>query len=194
MSEAIPLENLLPIEDFKPQPKPRSLKVLLGKSENRKTEHNYFIKDLEEIRLVGFRVLCEGDKYQEEIPKAANLLHRRTDEIKHVLNSGKQIGAFIVEEFPSEKDGYWVSVQVSKYEDIPKDMVSLTVPPQKYAITLHQGHKHLIRKSHERLQEWLIRKRIKSANDCWNLEFYQQFEINENVPDDLEVVLYNSIY
>lgn len=86
------------------------------------------VKDLEVVKLVGIRVVCAGEKYLEEIPKAAKILKERTNEIKNVLFSGQQVGAFVVEESSPEEDGYWICVQVDEYKDVPEDMSTLTVP------------------------------------------------------------------
>ncbi|WP_010093894.1 hypothetical protein [Ornithinibacillus scapharcae] len=50
-----------------------------------------------ELKLVCFRVLCPGDEYVVEIPKATFLLAERMDEIKHVSNPKHMYGAFVVE-------------------------------------------------------------------------------------------------
>ena len=91
---------------------------------------NKTIKELDGLRLVGFRVLCSGDQYLVEIPKASLMLSERISEIKQVVDPNVQIGAFVVENETPDEDGYWVSVEVKEYEDIPMDMVTLTIPPQ----------------------------------------------------------------
>ncbi|MEH7526288.1 GyrI-like domain-containing protein [Bacillus sp. JJ1503] len=91
---------------------------------------NKAIKGLDELRLVGFRVLCSGDQYLVEIPKASLRLCERISEIKQVVNPIEQFGAFVVENETADEDGYWVCVEVKEYEDIPTDMVTLTIPPQ----------------------------------------------------------------
>ncbi|WP_255505284.1 GyrI-like domain-containing protein [Lysinibacillus sphaericus] len=57
--------------------------------------------------------------------------------MKHVENSSQQVGAFVVDH--DFEDGYWVCVEVKKYEHIPDDMVTLTIPSQKYAALEHKG-------------------------------------------------------
>ncbi|GIO27976.1 GyrI-like domain-containing protein [Ornithinibacillus bavariensis] len=149
------------------------------------------IKELGEIRLVGFRVVCEGNKYQEEISKAAALLKERTTEIKNVLHSGRQVGAFVVDASTDDQDGYWVCVQVSEYSDIPNDMVTLTVPPQRYATTMHNGPIYSIMNSYEKLHQWIADKGLQRARENWSLEFYHRLE---NAPEDVQVELCDSIY
>ncbi len=149
------------------------------------------IKELNEVKLVGFRVFCEGDQYQEEIPQAAALLKNRVSEIKNILNDGRQVGAFIVDAPSDDLDGYWVCVQVSEYGDIPDDMVTLTVPPQKYATIMHNGANHFIMNSYEKLHHWIADNHFRRADQSWNLEFYQRIV---NTPEDVLVELYDSIY
>ncbi|CAM5197160.1 hypothetical protein UACE39S_06061 [Ureibacillus acetophenoni] len=56
------------------------------------------IKELNEIKLVGFRVLCSGDQYLAEIPKASLRLSERINEIKQVVNPLLQYGVFVARE------------------------------------------------------------------------------------------------
>jgi hypothetical protein len=73
------------------------------------------IKELDDVKLVGFRVQCPGDQFVNEIPKASQLLQHRQNEIKYVVNPHHQIGAFIVEENSPDEDGYWMCLEVAKY-------------------------------------------------------------------------------
>jgi predicted transcriptional regulator YdeE len=59
--------------------------------------------------------------------------------LKEVLNPARWIGAFIVGDYSDEEDGYWVCVEVNKYDEIPVGMISLTIPSQKYAVIRHTG-------------------------------------------------------
>jgi predicted transcriptional regulator YdeE len=150
------------------------------------------IKSLNEIKLVGFRVLCEGEKYIEEIPKAARLLKERSGEIKYVLDSEQQIGAFVVEKSTPDEDGYWIGVQVEEYEDIPEGMVALKIPSQKYGSIMHCGPNDLIRGSYEELHQWISEQGLERAIQGWNLEIYQKENDPEN-PGDVRVELLDSI-
>ncbi|WP_226578174.1 GyrI-like domain-containing protein [Halobacillus litoralis] len=143
------------------------------------------IKDIGEVKIVGYRVVCEGEKYIKEIPKAAQLLKERTKEINHVMNSGKQIGAFVVEESTPEEDGYWIGAQVSKYEDIPQGMTTLTIPPQTYAAILHSGPNREIKAGYEDLHRWIEKEGYTRSNHTWNLEIYHK----HNKPEDPSHVL-----
>ena len=91
---------------------------------------NMAVKELDEMKLVGFRVLCPGDQFIKEIPKTSMLLNKRINEIKQVMNPSIQVGAFVVNECSNEKEGYWVCVQVKGYKRYSEGMVMLTVPPK----------------------------------------------------------------
>ncbi|ANX11403.1 transcription activator [Fictibacillus arsenicus] len=147
------------------------------------------IRQLEELKLVGFRVLCDGDQYINEIPKASLALQDRIMDIKQVISPDQQIGAFIVDATSETEDGYWVCVQVDKYEDIPEDMISLTVPPQKYAMITHEGSNHDIRNSYERLHEWIMKNNYSRALNKWHIERFLNYE-NKN---QLKVQLFDTI-
>ncbi|CAK4839819.1 unnamed protein product, partial [Aphanomyces euteiches] len=85
------------------------------------------------MKLVGIRVVCPGDQYAIEIPKAAVRLEKRVDEVTGVVNPNGFVGAFVVEELSEADDGYWVCVEVGEFGAIPEGMVSLEIPAQKYA-------------------------------------------------------------
>ncbi|MDM5317271.1 GyrI-like domain-containing protein [Fictibacillus sp. b24] len=150
------------------------------------------VKNVGEIKLIGYRVICAGEKYIEEIPNAAELLKQRTNEIKNVLNAGQQIGAFIVDAPSPKEDGYWICVQVSQYETIPENMVALTIPPQRYATISHKGPNVQIRNSYEHLHTWIAEQGYTRTDESWNLEIYQ-IDNNPENPLDVRVELYDSI-
>ncbi|WP_061808870.1 GyrI-like domain-containing protein [Rossellomorea vietnamensis] len=150
------------------------------------------LKSVGEVKLVGVRVLCSGDEYVQEIPKAAMKLQERKGEIQNMLQPERQIGAFIVEESSPEEDGYWIGLQVSEYRDIPVDMTSLTIPSSTYGTILHQGPNHRIRQSYEQLHQWIRENRYTRSTKSWNLEIYQK-ENRPGDPSDVRVELYDAI-
>lgn len=143
------------------------------------------IKRLGELKLVGFRVLCPGDQYVVEIPKASFLLSERLDEIKNVVKPGLQFGAFVVENGSENEDGYWVGVEVKEYTDIPKDMVSLTIPSQNYAVTRYEGPNHKIRDAYTELHNWIEANEFKRLTDKWHLEIFHSWEDPGNIVVEL---------
>ncbi|MGM7701824.1 GyrI-like domain-containing protein [Pseudalkalibacillus sp. Hm43] len=147
------------------------------------------VKELGQIKLVGFRVVCADNQYIEEIPKAANELAERINEIKNVMNVDQQIGAFVVEETTPEHEGYWVGVQVSEYQNIPENMTILTIPEQKYATLVHTGPNDLIRESYSHLHQWIEEQGYTRSNTGWNLEISPK----QNDPQNLQVELMDSI-
>ncbi|MEH7442954.1 GyrI-like domain-containing protein [Bacillus sp. JJ1122] len=150
---------------------------------------NKTVKELDEIKLVGFRVLCPGDQYIVEIPKASLRLSERIGEIKQVTNPLQQYGAFTVKTECANEDGYWVGVEVNEYEDIPTGMVSLTVPSQKYAVIRHTGPNDKIVESYNELHKWIDENKFVRLKNKWHLEkFY-----NWTDPSNVDVELFDTI-
>ena len=147
------------------------------------------IKELNEIKLVGFRVLCSGDQYLAEIPKASLRLSERINEIKQVVNPLLQYGVFVVENQTAEEDGYWVCVEVKEYEDIPSDMVTLTVPSQRYAVSRHKGANDQIMNWYEELHKWIDDNNYSRLKEKWHLEKFYSW----NDTDNLDIELFDTI-
>ena len=143
------------------------------------------IEDLGEIKIVGFRVLCEGDQYINEIPKAAIQLNERMDEIQHVTDLSIQYGAFIIDNYSEDEDGYWIGVQVKEYENIPEGMGFLTIPPQRYAVWKHTGANDAIIDSYTRLHKWIEDNGYERQLDKWHLERYRSWSNKWDLSVDL---------
>lgn len=143
------------------------------------------IKESNELKLVGFRVMCEGDQFITEIPKASLRLNDRVDEIQHVINPDVQMGAFVVEPENAEADGYWVCVEVEEFEKIPADMVALTVPAQKYAVVRHRGINSKIMDLYDDLHKWIENENYKRLKNRWHIEKYYSWTDIENVDIEL---------
>lgn len=143
------------------------------------------VRKLSDIKLVGFRVLCPGDQYIVEIPKATLLLSERINEIKHITEPIQMYGAFVVENKTEEEDGYWIGVEVDEYEDIPSDMVTLTIPPQTYAVIRHQDTNNKIRDSYDILHKWIYENNYIRLTNKWHLEKYHRWNDTENVDVEL---------
>ncbi|GGB41146.1 hypothetical protein GCM10011409_18340 [Lentibacillus populi] len=152
---------------------------------SRTTIQNKTIKELDELKLIGFRVLCSGDQYIVEIPKASLRLSERLSEIKQVVNPLQQFGAFKVENETADEDGYWVCVEVKEYEGIPTDMVTLTVPSQRYAVTRHKGPNHKIMDSYNELHKWIDENNYSRLKNKWHLEKFHSWNDIENVDVEL---------
>ena len=148
------------------------------------------IVELDELKLVGFRVLCSGEKYIVEIPKASFRLRERISEIKQVVNPLQLFGAFVVENETVDKDGYWVCVEVKEYEDIPSDMVTLTIPSQRYAVTRHKGDNNKIMNTYDELHKWIEDNDYIRLKDKWHLEKFYSWKDVKNV----DVELFDTIW
>lgn len=143
------------------------------------------VKHCSEIKLVGIRVLCQGDEYLKEILKASRQLSERREEITNVVNESLQYGAFVVDHSSDEEDGYWVCVEVSDYENIPVDMVTLTIPSQKYAVLRHKGSNKKIREAYSELHQWIKENGYKRATDKWHLEVFHKWTDSQNIDVEL---------
>ncbi|PPA70700.1 GyrI-like domain-containing protein [Jeotgalibacillus proteolyticus] len=142
-----------------------------------------------ELIIVGYRVLCEGDEYSLEIPKAAKSLKMNLEKISNAVSPPQQIGAFMVEENSPDEDGYWLGVRVSDSSFVPEGMETKTIPEQTYAVTLHKGSNLVIRETYEKLHRWIEDKGYIRLKNSWHLERY----LNWGDPDDLEVELLETI-
>ncbi|WP_404431464.1 GyrI-like domain-containing protein [Sutcliffiella horikoshii] len=147
------------------------------------------VKKLEELKLTGFRVLCAGEEYAAEIPKASKLLESRLSEIKNVKNRDIQFGAFIVDTNSEEEDGYWVAVEVEGFEDIPEGMVTLTVPAQRYVSVKYEVANTGIFNAYDELHSWAAEQGYKRLKDKWHVEIFEAWDD----PNNLVVELFDTI-
>ncbi|SFJ31334.1 Predicted transcriptional regulator YdeE, contains AraC-type DNA-binding domain [Halobacillus dabanensis] len=142
------------------------------------------IREVEEKKLVGFRVVCEDMAgYGQEIPKASMALHRRKNEVKQIVEPVKLIGAFKAAETSEEDDGYWVCYEVHDFEDIPDGMVTLVIPAQNYAVLNFKGHASEIFKVYTHLHKWIEENGHTRVPDKWSLEIYSKWTENEDIVD-----------
>ena len=149
------------------------------------------VTEIDELKLVGIRVVCPGDRYAAEIPKATLALKERLEEIKHLVQPVRMIGAFVVQELTPEEDGYWVCVEVCKLEDVPAGLTELTVPPQKYAVIKHIGPNTRISHTYEILHEWIAQNGHTRMQSAWHLEISDVLGYREE--EDIEIRLYDTI-
>lgn len=149
------------------------------------------VVELSEKKLVGIRVVCPGDQYVNEIPKASFKLKERLNEIKDVVSPARLVGAFIVGDFTAEEDGYWVCVEVNEVRQVPEGMVSLIVPKQKYAVIRHKGPNYEIRNTYEKLHQWIEENHFVRLQGAWHLEISDEWGVKET--NDIEIDLYDTI-
>ncbi|MFD2043548.1 GyrI-like domain-containing protein [Ornithinibacillus salinisoli] len=140
---------------------------------------------LQELIIVGFRVQCPGDQYAEKIPKAAKEVTERLHEINHLVQPIKQIGAFKAAESTDDEDGYWVGFEVTKLEDVPTDMTSLTIPEQTYAILPYTGQASGIFGAYAQIHQWNVKNGQERLTNYWSLEIYNDWEN----PQEVDVLL-----
>lgn len=137
----------------------------------------------EGLKIIGYRVLCAGEDYKVEIPKASRSLFQQFPEEKI------QIGVFIPGECPEEKDGYWIGMEVDDLSIVPEGMVALEVGPQTYAVHTYEGPNNQIRETHEKVHEWIASNGYERDMEAWHLELFHRWEDKENI----KVELYETI-
>ncbi|MCG1023237.1 GyrI-like domain-containing protein [Sutcliffiella horikoshii] len=146
-------------------------------------------KMCDELKLVGYRVLCAGEKYANEIPQASKRLVNRLQEIKNVKNSELQYGVFIVDAKNEQEDGYWVMVEVECFEDIPNEMVTIVIPSQKYATARYEGPNKGIFEAYEELHNWSAEQGYQRLTGKWHVEKFEAW----HDPNKLVVELLDTI-
>lgn len=149
------------------------------------------VVELHEMRLVGIRIVCPGDQYVKEIPKASVELKNRLQEIRDVVKPVRLVGAFIAEDVSGEEDGYWVCVEVLDMKQVPEGMVSLVIPQQKYAVQRHQGPNDEIRNTYEKLHRWILENNHERLPRSWHLEISDEWGHGE--VKHIEADLYDTI-
>ncbi|WP_404470449.1 GyrI-like domain-containing protein [Sutcliffiella horikoshii] len=149
---------------------------------------NKTVKEIGELKLVGYRVLSDGE-YANDIPKATRQLSSRMNEIKNVIHPEFSFGAFIVDTSSEDEDGYWVGVAVDSFEDIPVGMTALKIPPQRYASAKYNGSNKDIFDAYDELHQWALQKGYKRLTDKWHIEIFTAWEN----PDELEVELLDTV-
>ncbi|GKV56244.1 hypothetical protein NCCP2222_21910 [Sporosarcina sp. NCCP-2222] len=142
------------------------------------------VKKWGELKLVGYRILCEGDQYITEIPKASLRLQDKQEDIPHVINPSQQIGGFVVDGVP-ENDGYWICVEVRGFGDLPEDLVQLTIPPQSYAVVRYKGPNDKIREAYSDLHAWMEENQYSRRLDAWHLEKFHSWADRDSVDVEL---------
>ncbi|WP_101841886.1 GyrI-like domain-containing protein [Halobacillus sp. Marseille-P3879] len=144
------------------------------------------VKNVGEIKIVGFRVYCEdGDRYIDEIPKASLALDKRKQEICHLIHPVYQIGVFIIETAYIEEEGYWVGFAVHQFVEVPNDMSALTIPPQTYAALTVKGSNDQIRPAYQKLQQWMEQNNYPRLLHKWHVEKYTKWGRKENIEVEL---------
>jgi len=149
------------------------------------------IVELNEKKLVGIRVVCSGDEYADEIPKAAFILKQRLNEIEDVIHPARLVGAFFAGDFSEDEDGYWVCVEVNETNQVPKGMVSVNIPKQRYAVLRHKGPNYEISHTYGTLHRWIKENNYERLQRAWHLEISDEWGMKD--ANHVEVDLHDTI-
>ncbi len=74
---------------------------------------------------------------------------------------------------------------MDEYDEIPSGMVTLTIPPQTYAVIRHQGPNDKIRDSYQTLHKWIVENNNIRLTNKWHLEKYHEWNDLENIDIEL---------
>jgi predicted transcriptional regulator YdeE len=142
-----------------------------------------------ELHLVGIRVLCDSaEQYAMRIPEAALQLKNRLQEIDGVIRPGRMVGAYVAEDTPAEKQGYWVCLQVERLHDIPEGMSSITIPPQHYALKYHYGTRQQVGGTYRKLHQLMKEAGLTRLTAAWHLEMTRHW--GKPAEGEIEIDLY----
>jgi predicted transcriptional regulator YdeE len=148
------------------------------------------VRELGELLLVGINVVCTGEsEYITAIPKLAHELKQRVNEIQHIVNPHLMIGAFKGDS--GSEDGYWACVQVEKFGDIPQGMQTIVVPPNRYAVKWHYGHRSQVSSTYGKLQELIDEAGFNHLSKSWGIEILRNWGNPEE--GEIEMDLYCTI-
>lgn len=142
-----------------------------------------YIQKRKGLKIIGYRILCAGEDYIIEIPKASRRLAHQFPEEKI------QIGVFIPGACSKDKDGYWIGIEVNEFSSIPEGLVALEIEPQTYAIHTYEGPNNQIRNTYEKMHGWLHSHGFERAMEAWHLEVFHRWKDKEN----LRVELYETL-
>ncbi|WP_231893436.1 GyrI-like domain-containing protein [Rossellomorea aquimaris] len=76
-------------------------------------------------------------------------------------------------------------MEVESFNDIPSDMVCLTIPAQTYATANFQGSNEHIQNAYKELHKWMEIQNLKRSLDSWHLEIFHSWEDVENIDVEL---------
>lgn len=109
----------------------------------------------EELKLVGYEFSAPYHLFSEAevlIPRLWFKLFNQIDEIPAIHLNRIGIAHNRKTDF-----SYWVTVEVQNFEQIPNEMVQLTIPPKTYASFFHKGsmERDNINQTYKYIQKWL---------------------------------------
>ncbi|GIO28566.1 GyrI-like domain-containing protein [Ornithinibacillus bavariensis] len=76
-------------------------------------------------------------------------------------------------------------MEVKEYDQTPSDMVTLTVPAQKYAAIRHKGTNLKTVESYNELNRWIEANDYERLKDKWHLERFYSWINPENIDVEL---------
>src|SRR5690606_27344794 len=84
---------------------------------------------------------------------------------------------------------YFISVEVSSFDDVPEGMITKTLPANDYVVFTHRGLADNIGKVHDYLYTTWLENNDYVLNGLYNIEVYGERHKEED-PDNSEIEIY----
>lgn len=112
------------------------------------------------FKAVGLQVLAEWEQLYTKMPEKWEIFKENVHKINH------RTGNTMMDISRSEEGGVYVQlicVQVEKFEDVPPEMTTLSVPTQKYIHHRHEGDIGKIAASFGSIYEWAEKQGVNTG-------------------------------
>lgn len=131
---------------------------------------------LDEVKLVGFKVVGRRSELSHRVPPAWLELVRRLDEIPYKVAPDLFYGAFAeADHLHDGIDGihtYWVGTEVSEYGELPSGFATLTIPSRTYAMATVRGGAAEVDATYTGLSQWIRAHGHATAPQAFGFERY----------------------
>lgn len=137
---------------------------------------DFEIVELNEFKVIGFKITCKDDKLFEEMPKLWIEFMHRLGEINN------RIDDYVMDislEVTGKDYTQCICAKVDSFDYIPKGMVGLTIGKQKYIHYKHKGPVNQIWMSFYNMQKWSEEKGY--ILDPMDFKIDSNIENNDNV-------------
>lgn len=112
---------------------------------------DFKIVNLDEFKVVGFKVICKEDKLEVEMPKLWMVFLERLEEIKNRTdNCVIDISLDVIDKDYTQ----CICARVDSFDNIPDEMVGLAIPKQKCIYYKHEGPVKEIWMSFYNMMKW----------------------------------------
>ncbi|MBP1991922.1 GyrI-like domain-containing protein [Paenibacillus eucommiae] len=110
-----------------------------------------------ELKLVGVEIICPFTSMEVEIPDAWKSMKIRKNEVSDRRNDDILYGMY-----PQSSDSpdtnkcyYYICVEVNSVQNIPPEMIQITIPPQRYVSYNYRGPIKNFNSAYERVNSFI---------------------------------------